>query len=347
MKFQIPRFSFSAGALCVVLLVFALAGGCKKAEPEQSDKVVTEVAVQVGKLVRTNLHGYITAYGIVEPEPAHEGNAGAGARLAPPAPGIVAEVSCTEGQQVQKGAPLFRLDSRTVDVALEFATQTYERQKKLIAAGGTSQKSLQEAEQQVAAARAQQALLKITAPFAGVITRVNARPGEAVDLTSVLGELVDPNRLVVTASVPAAELDRLKAGQPAEFIVGDKAVAARGSVSFVSPQVDSKSGAALVRASVPGEAGLRPGQYVQLRIISEERRDCLAAPLESVIKNEEGDNVIAVVDGDKAVQKPVKAGLHDGNLVQVEGEGLKEGDRVVTVGAYGLPKETKIKIIQQ
>ena len=59
------------------------------------------------------------------------------------------------------------------------------------------------------------------------------------------------------------------------------------------------------------------------------------------------NGVIYVVEGDKAKQRAVKVGVHDGNLVEVEGEGLKEGDAVVTVGAYGLPKETKVKVIGQ
>ena len=54
--------------------------------------------------------------------------------------------------------------------------------------------------------------------------------------------------------------------------------------------------------------------------------------------------VIYVVEGDKAVQMRVKTGLRDGNLIEVEAEGLKEGDTIVTVGGYGLPKETKVKI---
>jgi hypothetical protein len=31
--------------------------------------------------------------------------------------------------------------------------------------------------------------------------------------------------------------------------------------------------------------------------------------------------------------------------VEVDGEGLKEGMTVVTVGAYGLPKESRIRIV--
>jgi membrane fusion protein (multidrug efflux system) len=65
-------------------------------------------------------------------------------------------------------------------------------------------------------------------------------------------------------------------------------------------------------------------------------------PRDSVVKVED-EEVVYVVEGDKAVQTPVKTGLRDGNLVEVMGEGLKEGDTIVTVGAYGLPKETKIK----
>src|SRR5205823_4480544 len=95
------------------------------------------------------------------------------------------------------------------------------------------------------------------------------------------------------------------------------------------------------------EDGLHPGQYLQIRIVSQERRDRLAAPLESVVKNEEGNSVIALVQDDRAIQRPVKTGVRDGKLIEVEGEGLKEGDVVVTTGAYGLPKETKIRVLTE
>ena len=73
----------------------------------------------------------------------------------------------------------------------------------------------------------------------------------------------------------------------------------------------------------------------------------LAAPLASVVKDKEEHDVVAVVEGDEAKQKPVKPGVHDGELVEIKGEGLKEGDLVVTVGAYGLPKETKVRVLDE
>jgi len=47
------------------------------------------------------------------------------------------------------------------------------------------------------------------------------------------------------------------------------------------------------------------------------------------------------------VQRPVKVGLRDGELVEIEGDSLREGMTVVTEGAYGLPKETRVRVLNQ
>jgi hypothetical protein len=39
----------------------------------------------------------------------------------------------------------------------------------------------------------------------------------------------------------------------------------------------------------------------------------------------------------------VKVGIHNGDDAQII-EGVKDGDKVVTNGAYGLPDKTKIKV---
>jgi len=63
------------------------------------------------------------------------------------------------------------------------------------------------------------------------------------------------------------------------------------------------------------------------------------------VKDAEGVTVIALVQNDKAVQKPVKTGLRDGGLVEVEADGLQADMTVVTEGAYALPKETKVRVL--
>ena len=253
---------------------------------------------------------------------------------------------------------LFRLDSRVVDVAVErakaaveFAEKTLTRQRKLLEVEGTSLKLVQETEQQLSAARAewastqaQRTLLTITAPLSGSVVRVNAKPGEAVDLTAVLVELIDLERLVVTAHIPSSELANLKTGQSVELHAGPLALPV-GTLASVGSQVDPKTDTAPVRVSIPVNTGLRPGQFVSLRIVSEERRDRLTVPIESVVRVDESD-VIAVVEGEKATRRTVTRGLRDGVMVEIEGEGLKEGMVIVTEGSYGLPKETKVRVLR-
>lgn len=313
--------------------------------PEEDKKPEAEVPVHVGKINRTTLRSYVIAYGAVEPEPK------AGARVAVGVPGIVASVQCVEGQSVERGTLLFELDGRAAEVAVRFAEKSLERQKKLAQVEGTSQKLLQEAEQQLASAKAQQAFLQIRSPINGVVTKVNVKPGEVADLTTVLAEVVDLDRLVVSMNVPSAELAAVKAGEPVEVTSSDSTNVVNTSLSFTSPQVDSKTGGGLARAGLPANSGLRLGQFVSVRVMTEERKDCLAVPLTSVAKDTTGATFIALVDGDKAILKPVKAGLRDGDLVEVEGEGVEADKTVVTDGAYELIMTqqfaTKIRVINE
>jgi len=339
-------------AVAALILIKGL--GHKAAADEEG--VVTDVAVHVGKIVRATLHRYVTAYGTVEPEPPGDGRSAAGAFISAPVGGILAEIRCTEGHPVERGAVLFRLDTRLAEVAVakarkevESAARTYERQKKLLAAEGTSEKAFQEAELQLntarselAAAETELSLLEIKAPLAGTVVRINARLGQSVETNAVLAEVIALERLVVTAQVPSREAGLLKPGQPVEFGGGS---ASGGKLMVVGRDIDPKTDTVLARASIPPGAGFQPGQFLSIRIVSGERRDVLAVPEESVVAGPDGSTVLIMVEGDKAVPRPVKAGLHDGGLAEVEGDGIKEGQVIVTADAYNITKETKVHII--
>ncbi len=350
---------FTTGLVVLAIAVVAAVLLIKSLGPRyggEEEEVVTDVGVHVGKIVRATLHRYISAYGTVEPEPPGGGKPAAGAFIAAPVGGILAEIACTEGHAVGQGALLFRLDTRLAEVAvakaakvLESAEQTYERQKKLLAAEGTSQKSFQQAElelntarSELAAARTELALLEIRAPLAGTVVRISVRLGQAVEPNAVLAEVIALDRLVVTAQVPSRDAAQLKPGQT---VVWGDGSAVGGRLVIVGKDIDPKTDTVLVRASLPAGAGFQPGQFLNIRIVSEERRDVLAVPEESVVPGPEGGTVLMVVDGDKAVPKLVRAGLRDAGLIEVEGEGLAEGVVIVTTDAYNISGETKIHII--
>jgi membrane fusion protein (multidrug efflux system) len=298
--------------------------------PEEEQKPEAQAPVRVTTITKQTLRSYVILYGNIEPAPT------ASARLAASVPGVITGVHCVEGQRVEKGALLFRLDSRAAELALNFAEKAFERQRKLAQAETTSQKALQESEQQLSAARAQLALLEIHSPFAGTVAKVNVKTGEAADLTTVLAELIDTDHLGVTCNVPSSDLRTLKVGQPAEIGIQDTTNTVPSSVAFISPQVDSRTDTGVVRLSLPADSGFRSGQFVKVRVVTAEHKDCLAVPLACVATDSSGGPFIALIEGEKAVLKPVKTGLREGNWVEVEGEGVEADKTVVTEGAYGL-----------
>ncbi len=370
-----PNDWLKAATLAAWIIWPNLAAFAEEQEPS------TEVAVEVGKVVKTTLHRYVMAYGTVEPEPATGGKPPASSRIAAPLAGLVTQIRCEEGQRVEKGALLFTLDTRVADalvakaeVAVEFAQKNFARKQQMAPAENVSRKLYDEAEQMLQAARkeldnalTQRELLRIAAPLSGTVAAVYSKVGEAVGLNTVLAELIDLDRLVVGIRVPSLEAAWLRRGQPVEINAGsrqagnvtDTPATQRGAISFIGPQVDPRTDTVLARVSLGGkqtlsvegkgvgerDISLRPGQFVSVRIIVEERPGRLAVPVESVVTRE-GTSLLAVIEGDRARQKPVKLGLRDVNLVEVEGEGLREGMGIVTHGAYGLPPETRIRVVK-
>jgi len=274
---------------------------------------------------------------------------------------VISEVTCYEGLQVEKGAVLCSLDSRIAGAELEKARQSlllaekaYQRQQELRASDATSEKAFQEAETHLATARgdltAAQIRLsqhRITAPFAGIITRLNVRPGESVDAASVVAEIADLSRLVAALKLPASEASVLEPGQSVEIKTenGDERII--GRLVSISPRVDADTGAMTAYAALPTDTLLKPGRFVSARITCDEHRDCLAVPETSVVRDAEGGWIIAVVEGGKATHMEVTTGFHDNGLVEVVSKGLREGMTVVKVGTYGLPDETKIRVMEE
>jgi RND family efflux transporter MFP subunit len=345
--------------IIVVLIAIIFVWRALKTNEAEEENVTPEVSVHVGVIGKTTLHSVIIAYGIIEPQPAGLNIAPASAHIASPFAGVLSRVNCHEGQKVKQGGLLFSLDSRLADLqvekakqALSFAKFNYERQKNLLTAEGTSQKNFEEAELQydsarneLANAQTQAKLLQIVAPIDGFITQIHVRPGEAVETTTVLADIVNLEKLAVTAAVPSREALRLSVGQAVEIDDGESRE--QGKLIFVGSEVDPRSDTVSVRASIPANTKYKPGEFLEIHIICEEHKNCLAIAETGLVRNEEGKSAVMLVTGETAIQKIVEVGIKDSGLVEIAAEGLKEGQQVVTEGAYGLPDKTKIVIIEE
>jgi RND family efflux transporter MFP subunit len=338
-----------------------------------------DVLVHVGQIEQRTLHSYLTAYGTVQAAPARDGAAAAGAAVTAPVAAIVREVDCGEGQHVGKGQVLFLLDDRAATAAVDRARAVLAADEQNLSRLGASnatgktgdanapppwvtawalqQRDIAQADLQQALAN--EALLRVTSPLDGTVTALNIRPGEVADPRSVAVEVVDLKRLVVSADVPAAGLGMIHVGQAAlldlprdsdaatQPVMSDVAAAARsGTVQLVDAAIDPQSGMGSVDILPADVGGLRPGQFVRVRIVTEERPDCLAVPAESLVRDARGETAIGVVNAteESAELTAVQVGLREGDWVEVRSSGLHEGQKIVTKGSYALTQSTRIRV---
>jgi membrane fusion protein, multidrug efflux system len=347
----------------VALTVAALAAAAiawllQQGKGGEEGETTADMAVHVGRITRTTVHRFVTAYGTVQPAPSGPHSQPAAAAVSALVTGIVSRVDCHEGQWVDKGTVLFHLDGRVAVIAREkarqalaFAEGNFERQKKLLAVEGTSKKNYLEAELQLQAARSELsaastglALLEVAAPLSGTVTRIESAPGEAVEANTVLARIIDFRRQVAAVDVPVREAALLKVGQQAQC--SDSG--GLGVVAFIGSQVDGATDTRPVRITLPPAGDFHSGQFLQVRIVCDVHADCLAVPEAAIAADSAGggSGTIVLVEGDRAVPRAVRIGLREAGLVEIAGPGLEEGQIIVAEDAYAVPGEIKIHIVK-
>lgn len=253
----------------------------------------------------------------------------------------------------QQGAlPRKELDQSRVDVtqARNQASITKKHLDALMAIGKqqelkSAQGQLTSAEGKYRGAEAQLSYSEIRSPMDGVITDRPLYPGEMAAAGTPLLTVMDISSVIAKAHIPQNDAAVLKVGDKGTMTVPGIEEPIEGKVTVVSPALDPNSTTVEVwlEAKNP-KRELKPGTSVQLLLTAQTVKDALVVPANSVITTPDGTTAVMLAGSDgRAHQKAVKLGIRNGNDVQIL-EGVVPSDKVVAVGAYGLPDKTKIKI---
>jgi len=228
-----------------------------------------------------------------------------------------------------------RAASENAKAALAAARATIENARAVIRAG----------EAVVDSARIQLGYTTIRSPLDGRMGRAEVRVGSLVGRSdsTLLATVSTLDPMYVSFSVSEREalsVWRRRAERPARpgasgitiTLPDDSAYPHDGRLDFVDRAVDPRTGTLALRATFPNSAGLlRPGQYVRLRVLLEERADALVVP-QAAIQESQGSASLFVVGPDQTVQaRTVRMGPRFGTLWVVE-EGVKPGEQVVVKG---------------
>ena len=203
------------------------------------------------------------------------------------------------------------------------------------------------AEAQLEVARKNLADADVLAPFDGVVGERIANQGESLPIDGKILALLDTSHVEVAAQMPAADVVRMKVGQQALVTLegfGERGFEAK--VTRISPTAQPGSRSILVYVEIlDRHEGLRGGLFAQGTINVQEKSHALAVPVAAMRKDDQGDFVLAVENG-QLVRKPVGAvrTWSRGELVEVKG--LEAGLRIVSAPLPGLKAGQRVKVIE-
>jgi membrane fusion protein, multidrug efflux system len=335
----------------------------------QSPPAARSVAVEVGKAAKQKVPVLIEALGTVTTI--------ASVAVKPRIDDEIVGVHFSDGAFVKQGDLLVTLDTRALDAQLAQAEGNLARDQALLAGaerdlrrytdlvakGATPQLNLDNAKTQADTYRGaiqadiaaienlkvQLTYCNIRAPISGRISQASVKVGNfarSAD-TVPIATINQMAPVYVTFLVPQRNLPEIRAALAegeapvAAIIPGDKRRAA-GAVSMVENSVDSSTGMATIRATMPNSDELLwPGTLVntQLTLRTEE---LIVVPTAAVQVSQQG-NFVYVVKDNVAVVTPVKVSQTLGEQTALS-SGLVGGEVVVTNGHLLLNNGTRVTI---
>jgi membrane fusion protein (multidrug efflux system) len=356
-RFSRKRTVVPARFLCASLLLLCTLCGCRseEAKPAPPPAGVTVTPV-VQKDVDIHQEWVGTTIGNID------------ADIRPKVDGFLLTQLYSEGSYVNKGQPMFQLDQRQTQAAVQQAQAKLERARAVLAQAQidvkrytplVAQKAVSQAELDKATSMerastaevdADQAALDnaslnlgwttVTSPISGIAGISKVGVGDLMTPTTVMTTISNVNPIYVDFSI--AEQDYMRftreksgqaAGQSLQLILGDGRVFPPGGRALlVNREVDTRTGTIQVRAEFPNPGNvLRPGQYARIRATTEVRKGALLIPQQAVSELQ-GIYQVGVVGSDnKATIKTVTLGPQFGDMWVVE-SGLQAGEKVIVDG---------------
>jgi membrane fusion protein (multidrug efflux system) len=270
---------------------------------------------------------------------------------------LIETVVFQEGQFVDKGDVLIRLEDNEILAGLALAEANLEESRSLynrsqsradtqaISASNLEQLLAQVRvdEAQVEAAKARLNNTVIRAPFSGRVGLRRISPGSFVNTSTVITTLDDVSQIKLDFSVPETFLTALSEGMniSAESLVYPDRVF-NGIVASIDTRLDPVSRAVQVRAIIPNEDGLlKPGMFMSVDL-KRDRGELVVAPEQAIVPEGGSQYVFVVMDG-VAEKRTVQLGRRIPGFVAIA-SGLEAGESVITEGTHKVRDGSAVEV---
>jgi membrane fusion protein, multidrug efflux system len=365
------RGNISVAAVIVVGLVVAILWYRREPAHAASPKVAPAVPVVVAVAQKGDIGVYVSGLGTVTPL----NTIAVKTRV----DGQLMTIAYKEGEMVHKGAALAEIDPRPYQVQLEQADAQLvkdqatlqnarvdlDRYESLITKNAVAQQVLQTQRATVAqdegTIKADQANIdsaKLNIAYCHIEAPLSGRVGlRLVDPGNLVSAAASTTLVVITQTQPISVIFTIPEQQVAEVRAPIKAgkrlhvdaldrdgrtTLAEGELTTLDNQIDQTTGTLKLRATVPNtDEALFPNQFVNTRVLVEEKKGVTLVPNAAVQRNGTTTYVYVVKADQSVTLRTVKVGTTDANQSEIL-SGVSPNERVVVQGVDKLQEGTKV-----
>ncbi len=328
------------------------AGKGNEGRQERQERVRPAVPVKVSTIEEGTITSSLVFDSVLETESSVE--------IFAETSGIILEVLVEEGDRVEAGQILARMENEDERVDAEEAEARYNHQKAnfqrtqgLYERQLINQQEFDNAKFDLEQMRLRHERAKIQlentivrSTVSGVVTERAAQAGRRVTNSRHLFSIMNLDELFANVNIPGQHLLSIEPGLPA-VIDSDLIEGVRydAFVKLVSPIVDSESGTFKAKVAVSKLNGMPiyPGMFVNVRVIVDTTENAVLVPKEAIVH--EGDlKYIYKVQNGKARKTLLHEGYSNVGYVQAT-SGIVKGDAVIVMGQSALKDGARVKAV--
>ncbi|MBT8066405.1 MAG: efflux RND transporter periplasmic adaptor subunit [Gammaproteobacteria bacterium] len=336
----------------VIASLLPLMGGCGVGEASVADRAAIEAATPVPVETATPIRSDIYATYEATAAITTDSDAPVAARVA----GELVELLVEEGDSVQAGQVLARLDGERLRLEmlaakaeLERARKEYKRNIGLNERGLISASMFEGLKYDLNALEASYKLKQlnydysnIRAPISGVVSAREIKPGQNVSAGDVVFRVTETSELLAYLQIPQKQLPKFQAGHMAAVQVASMPdTSFRASIVRISPTIDTRNGTFKATVSIDNNNGdLAPGMLGRFTIAYEKHTAALTIPADALVNDDEQTSVYVVSKGE-VTKRTVETGIETDGKIEILA-GLSDDELIVVVGHGGLQDGSKV-----
>ncbi len=274
--------------------------------------------------------------------------------------GNATSVNVTVGDKVTKGQLLAQTDNSTMVQAMEevksqrsFANVLYEKQERLWKQNIGSEvqylsakNNVDAMDKRIATLNQQIAMTQLRSPINGVVDMVDVKPGQMLIPGMPVIGIVNKSKLKLNSELSENYISKVKKGDQVLVSIPDAGVTFETYIKYSGQQINPLNRTFTVEMPIEKKhyEKLTPNMVAKISIVDYSKKDAVVLPVGVIQKDQKNKYVFVVKQSGKkmlAAKQIIKTGQTYNGKVEII-EGLKAGDKVITVGYQSLQENDEI-----